>query len=136
MVTITLFTFSGAVLIILTLAKRMEEKKRKANFVLRAISMGDERARALHHQAVHLYSQGKERVSLLVKKQLPMRSRNIFNKLVTLLQEQSNRYAGNMRDSRLLRKSDGISEFFKNMADSERERGEINETFDDDSQNQ
>ena len=129
MVTFTLFTLSGAALIMLTLAKRMEEKKRMTNFILRAISRGDERARAFHHQAVHWYSEGKTKAAFFIKKQLPMRSRNTFNKLVTMLQEESRRYAGTMRDSRLLKKSDGISEFFKSMSEVEKGAGEINEGY-------
>ncbi|PIP61822.1 hypothetical protein COW99_01980, partial [Candidatus Roizmanbacteria bacterium CG22_combo_CG10-13_8_21_14_all_38_20] len=34
-----------------------------------------------------------------------------------------------MRDAKLLKKSDGISEFFKNISDIEKGQGEINEAF-------
>ncbi|MDO8565376.1 MAG: hypothetical protein Q7R67_02035 [bacterium] len=131
MVTFSLFIISGTALVTLTLAKRREERRKTGVFLLKAISRGDERARALHHQAVRLYSEGKERADFLIKKQLPMRSRHTFNKLVTLLQEQSERYAGRMRDSKLLKKSDGISEFFKNMSEVEKGAGEINEAYEE-----
>ena len=40
-----------------------------------------------------------------------------------------------MRDSKLLKKSDGISEFFKNMSNIEKGNGEIHDNYDDGSQN-
>ncbi len=129
MVSFSLFIFSGIVLIVLALAKRREEKKKSSFYILNAISKGDERMRELHHQAVRFYSEGKEKTAFFVKKQLPMRSRNSFNKLVTLLKEQAEKYIGNIRDSRLLKKSDGISEFFKNMSSVEKGNGEINDVY-------
>src|SRR3989344_1041544 len=127
MVTFALFTLSGIGIVTITMAKRFEEKRKKPFFLLSAISKGDERVRELHHQAVHWYSIGKEKIAFFVKKQLPMRSRNSFNKLVTFLEENAEKYFGNIRDSRLLKKSDGISEFFKNMSAVEKGSGEINE---------
>ena len=40
-----------------------------------------------------------------------------------------------MRDSRLIKRSDGISEFFKNMSEIEKGNGEIHKDLDDSSQN-
>ena len=131
MITFTLFAFSGAVLVTLTLAKRIEEKRKKSFFILRAISRGDERMRELHHQSVRFYSLGKEKTAFFVKKQLPMRSRNSLNKSLTTLREQAERFENLIRDSKLLRKSDGISEFFKNMSTVEKGNGEINDVYED-----
>jgi len=84
---------------------------------------------------VHLYFEGKERSSFLIKRQIPLHSKNFSNKLTVYLREKRIRYFNNMRDSRLLKKSDGISEFFKNMSNLEKGNGEINDVYYDGSQN-
>ena len=93
MFTIALFLLSGIVLATIMLAKRMEEKRRKTPliFVLRAISRGDERLREFNHQAVHFYSQGKEKAVFFITKQLPMRSRISITKVLNLLRERTER---------------------------------------------
>ena len=63
-----------------------------------------------------------------------MHSKNSSNKLLSYLAEKKEKYINNMRDSRLLKKSDGISEFFKNMSSIEKGNGEIHDTYEDGSQ--
>ncbi|MEK7227396.1 MAG: hypothetical protein AAB641_00705 [Patescibacteria group bacterium] len=127
MITFATFIFSGIALATLTLTKRVEERRKTGVFLLKLISKGDERVRELHHKSLHLYSTGKEKTAFFVKKQLPMRSKNSLHKLYAKLSEQTKKYMGDIRDSRLLKKSDGISEFFKNMSSIEKGKGEIHE---------
>ena len=129
MVTFALFITSGAGIITLTLAKRFEEKRRKSNFILRAVSRGDERFRDYHARALYSYTTGKERTALIVTKQLPLKTKSLWNRFAAYVSERANEYMGDMRDTKLLKRSDGISEFFKNISDIEKGSGEINESF-------
>ena len=61
-----------------------------------------------------------------------MRLKNLLNKFVAKISEQTEKYMGDIRDSRLLKKSDGISEFFKSMSSIEKGVGEINDVYYDD----
>ncbi len=135
MIVISIFAISGLSIITLVIAKRLEEKRRKSFFISKAISKGDTHIREFHHRVVHFYSEGKEKISFFCKRQIPIHSRNSLNKLLSFLREKRGRYVNNMRDSRLLKKSDGISEFFKNMSDIEKGNGEIHDSFEDSSQN-
>lgn len=129
MITFFLFIFSGLALVTLALTKRMEEKRKTGVFLFKLISKGDENIRNLHHKSLHFYSVSKHKAEFFFKKQLPIHSRKALNKFVTKLSEQAGKYMGDIRDSRLLKKSDGISEFFKNMSSVEKGMGEINEGF-------
>ena len=135
MIVASIFTISGLSIITLVIAKRLEEKRKKPFFILNVISKSDTRIRELYHRAVRLYSEGKEKSSFLFKRQIPIHSKNSFNKLLSFLKEKREQYVIRMRDSRLLKKSDGISEFFKNMSNIEKGNGEINDVYDDARQN-
>lgn len=135
MITISIFTISGLAIVLLTTAKGLAEKRQKSFFILEAISKGDTHIRGFYRRAVHLYSEGKEQARFFFKRQIPIHSKNSFNKLISFLKEKRGQYIGNMRNSRLLKKSDGISEFFKNMSDVEKGNGEINDVYEDNSQN-
>ncbi len=124
---VTLFILSGTAIAILLVAKRVEEKRRKTNFVLRLVSLGDTRVRELHHVSVHYYSEVKEKTGFFIKKQLPRYSKSSLNKIVAQAQERLDLYLESLRDSKLLKKSDGISEFFQTMSSVEKGAGEINE---------
>lgn len=115
-------------------AKSLERRRKKPFFVLTLISSGDIHVRSLYHKMVHLYSDSKEKGWFLLKKQVPIRGRFLLNKLVSFIKEKREQYVGNMRDSRLLKKPDGISEFFKSMSDVEKGNGEVNEVYPDSSQ--
>lgn len=129
MLTFALFLLSGAALATLTIAKRVEEKKKRTPAVLRAVSIGDERVRHLHNEILRQYSTAKEKSAFWVKKQLPLKVKSNLNKLHAYAKEKGVEYMGDMRDSRLIKKSDGISEFFKNISEIEKGTGEINESL-------
>lgn len=135
MTSIVIFTISGMIVFLLPLAKRLESKQGKSFLIFRLISKGDFYVREIYHWMMHLYFEGKERSSFLIKRQIPLHSKNFSNKLTVYLREKRIRYFNNMRDSRLLKKSDGISEFFKNMSNLEKGNGEINDVYYDGSQN-
>ncbi|MDP3763248.1 MAG: hypothetical protein Q8Q92_01150 [bacterium] len=134
MIIISIFTISGLSIVTLVVAKRLEEKREKPFFISEAISKGDIHIRKIYHKAVHFYSEGKEKFLFLTKKRIPIHLRNTLNKLISFLKEKREQYVHNMRDSRLLKKSDGISEFIKNMSDIEKGNGEINHIYEDSSQ--
>lgn len=134
MTSVIIFNISGLAIILLIVAKIVGEKRRKPFFISNIISKGDIHIRGLYHKVVHLYSEGKEKVSFLTMKRIPMRLRSFLNKLLSFLKEKKAQYTSDMRDSRLLKKSDGISEFFKNMSSAEKGNGEINDVYEDNSQ--
>ena len=127
MVLTIIFIISGFSIILLIVSKKLEEKRQRPLFILKAISKSDIYMRDFYRQALHWYSDSKEKLVFLINKRVPMHSRNLLNKQISLLKEKRDRYIGNMRDSRLLKKSDGISEFFKNMSSVEKGNGEIND---------
>lgn len=129
MALVLIFVLSGAGIITLTLAKRFQEKKKKNVFILRAISRGNERVHDYHHRAINTYSVGKERMDFWVRKQLPLRTKNIWYKMVAYIQERGNEYIGEMRNVKLLKRTDGLSEFFKNISEIEKGTGEINDSY-------
>ncbi len=129
MFTFALFVSSGAILATLAVAKRIEEKKKRTPLVLKAVSKGDERVREMHQELLHQYSRVKDKSAFWMKKQLPMKTRSLVNKLQAYAKERSEEYLGDVRGSRLLKKPDGISEFFKSISDIEKGGGEINESL-------
>ncbi len=135
MAPIIIFNISGLAILILIVAKKIEEKRKKPIFISNLISRGDIHIRRLYHVVVHLYSEGKEKVLFFLKKQIRMHSKNSLNKTISFLEERRGRYINNMRDSRLLRrKTDGISEFFKNISNVEKGNGVIHDGLEDGSQ--
>ena len=129
MISILTFLISGAMIAALLLGKRHEEKTHKPFFILGWISQGDTHARELSHRSAHLYAEVKERGVFFVRKQFPMHAQSSFHKLQARLDERINYYTQELRDSKLLKKSDGISEFLKNIAEVEKGNGEINDTL-------
>ena len=129
--TVITFAISGLTLVILVLAK-MVGRGRSSIFPLNIISYSDGYIRRIYHRLIHFYSDTKDGAHFVWKKQLPMQSRNWLNKLSTYLNEMREQYSHNMRDSRLLKKTDGLSEFFKSMSEIEKGNGEINESYEED----
>ena len=109
------------------IAKRIEERKKTKVFFLKLVSEGDELCRKLHHQMVEFYSAGKERAHFMVLNQLPRYSRSSLNKALSRFEENMQKYLNRLRDSRLLKKDEGISDYFKSMSEVEKGMGEINE---------
>ena len=122
-----IFFISGLALATLLVAKRIEERRKTSIFLLKWISKGEERSHGLHHEAVRFYSLGKEKVHFFVMRQLPRYSRSSLNKTLARFEENTQKYLERLRDSHLLKKQDGISEFFKNMSEVEKGAGEINQ---------
>jgi len=135
MTSVTIFVISGLGIVVLTATKIFEQKRKKQLFISNAISRGDAHARRLYHTAVHLYSESKEKTLFFFQKKVRMHSRNSLNKLLSFLKEKREQYVNNTRNSRLLKKSDGISEFFKNMSNVEKGNGEIHDVCENGSQN-
>ncbi|MDO8569747.1 MAG: hypothetical protein Q7R89_03180 [bacterium] len=135
MTSIAIFSISGLAIILLVATKRLELKRKQDFFVLGVISKGNIHIRKFYHRVVHFYSEGKEQTLFIFKKQIPKHFKNSLNKLLTLLKKKREQYVVSMRGSRLLKKSDGISEFFKNMSDVEKGNGEIHDVYEDASPN-
>lgn len=131
-----IFAISGLSVLTLLAAKSIERRRKKPLFILSAISRGDMRIRELYHRVVRTYSEGKERMLFLLTKQFPMHSKNLLNKSAIFVKEKRAEYMDRMRDSRLLKKPEGISEFFKNMSEVEKGGGEINDVFETSSQDE
>ncbi len=136
MIATSIFTISGLSIALLIVAKKVEEKRKKPLFVSNVISKGDIHIRKLYHTVVHLYSEGREKTFFFFKKQIRMHSKNSLNKVTSFLEEKRGQYINNMRDSRLLKKPDGISEFFKNMSDVEKGNGVIHDVYENGSQDE
>jgi|GEM_PF-1151259 len=124
-----LFFISGMAILSILLAKRHELRYKQTIFVLRLISRGDELVRKLHHRSIAFYSESKTKAEVLFKKQLPLRVRAGFNKTLSLIEEKSSLYLKRVRDSHLIKRSDGISEFFKSISEIEKGAGEINDSL-------
>jgi hypothetical protein len=127
MLPFSIFILSGAGIATITISKRLEERRKTGVFLLKAVSRGDERVREIHHKALHHYSYGKDRFAFWFKKQMPLKIKSLWNHFLAYLEEKSVEYLGDVRNSRLLKKSDGISEFFKNISEIEKGGGEIND---------
>lgn len=122
-----IFAFSGLVIAALIIAKVWEDKHKRKPFLLRWVSLGDEHVRVLSHELAHQYAEWKEDLHFFATKQLPLHSKNIINKTEALAKERMQKYIGDIRGSKFLRKNDGLSEFFKNI--SERENGRIDDSM-------
>ena len=122
---ILVFIFSGLAIVMLIVGKVIEEKRSQPLFLFDLISKGDRHVRELSHMTSEEYSEFKTRAEFFIKKQLQMQARSSYYRTQTLLREQSDRFLKYIRDSRLIKKSDGISEFFKSVSEVERGGGQI-----------
>jgi hypothetical protein len=136
MTSIVIFSASGLAIILLLATKRLELKNKQDFFILDIISKGNIHIRKLYHRIVSFYFKSKEQIFFFIYKQLPVYYRKSFNKLLTFIEKKREQYLVSMRDSRLLKKPDGLSEFFKNMSDIEKGNGEIHDIYESDSQEQ
>ena len=122
------FIISGLIIVALIGAKMIEDKKKTKPLFLRLVSLGDERVRNATSEFAHKYSLWKERSHLYITNQLPLRAKNYFNKLSALAKERLEKHVGDIRGSKFLKKSDGLSEYLKSI--SEKENGRVDETLD------
>jgi len=117
-------------IIILITGKMWEEKNRKSFFLLRWISKGDERFREFSQSSAHKYADLKEDAGFLIKRQVPLHTRNIANKTYAMFQEKGNKFLSDLKEGKLFgRKNEGISEFLKDISEMEKENGQ---TLDED----
>lgn len=123
----TIFVISGLLAGALIVAKVLEGKRKNKPMLLRFVSLSDEWVRHFSHELAHRYAELKEKIHFLVSKQLPLHTKNLVNKTQATIKEKAGQYIVDIRGSRFLKKSDGISEFFKNL--SERQNGRIDDEF-------
>jgi len=115
-----IFLLSGLSIATLVLVKIQALKTKRAPLLLDFISSGDHHVREIYQNMTHRYSDLKEKGNVLITKQLPMHTKNLLNKTENLVKEKSEKYIGNIRNTRLLNnRKKGISEFFKNLSDKE-----------------
>ncbi len=124
-----LFGISGVAIATLTVAKRIELRKRRTLPLLKAVSRSDEHLRSFYHSILKWYSGGKHKLIFLIKKQLPLRIKNQVNRVLCYLRDLGGKYFGNIRNSRAIRREGDISEFFKNIKEVEKGSGEIHDTL-------
>ena len=118
---LTLFIISFVVVASMLLLKMYELKKGKPILIFQALSKFDHIILEKYHNAGHMYLDYKHKSHLFFTKQVPMHSKNVVNKMETLVQEKMNKYVGNIRGSKVLRNDRaGISEFFKNISNLEK----------------
>lgn len=117
---IFVFIFSFIVIFLMLLSKIYEIKNNKKIVIFETVSHFDHNIRNLFHNAGHIYLDYKQIFLIFVKHQLPLHSKNVFNKTQIFFKEKIEKYIGNIRASKLLSdKSDGVSEFFKNISNIE-----------------
>lgn len=134
MTSVTIFAVSGIMIILLTVAKGLSGRRGKNFFILRAISRGDTYARRVYHLVIHFYSESRDRILFFLQKQIRMHMRNSWNKMLAFVHNRRDRYLNQMRDSKLLKKQEGISDFLRNISDIDRGNGEIHDSYGDGSQ--
>ncbi|MHB1330535.1 MAG: hypothetical protein ACYCY6_01020 [Minisyncoccota bacterium] len=113
------FITSGIIIAALIMAKMIEDKIKRKPLLLRLVSLGDERVRVFTHELAHKYSDMREKVHFAIHKQIPLHSKNLLNKTKTALGEKFVEYIGDVRGSKFLSKSDGISEFLRSISEKE-----------------
>jgi hypothetical protein len=106
----------------------IEDKNKTKPLFLKLVSLGDERVRNATTEFAHKYSVWKEKSHIYITTQLPLRSKNLLNKAVALAKERFEKHVGDIRGSKFLKKSDGLSEYFKSISEKENE-GRIDDEF-------
>ncbi len=124
------FVISGLIIVALVGAKMIEDSKKRKPLFLKLVSLGDERVRNATLDFAHKYSEWKERGHIYLTNQLPLRSKNLLNKVTALLKERLQRHVGDIRGSKFLKKKDGLSEYFKNISEKQGE-GRIDEVLEE-----
>lgn len=120
------FALSGAAIVILVGAKRIEERHQRTFILLRLISRSDVRVRELSHRLTQIYSEKKEEALHFLNKQLPLKLKSHWLKASAAAKEAGEQYLQKIRDARIIkRKKEGISEFFKSIDEVEKGSGEI-----------
>ena len=100
-------------------AKVWEDKYKRKSFILKLVSIGDERVRLLSNEVAHVYAELKADAEFFINKQAPLHVKNFVNKTNLVIKERMEKHIGDIRGSRFLKKSDGISEFLKSLSEKE-----------------
>src|ERR1035437_8020225 len=100
MFSFTIFILSGVAIVVIVSAKWWELRKHESVWVLRMISKGDESFKILSHNATHLYSVYREKLEFLIKKQVPLHSKNIVNKTSSLVKQKLVEIKGDIRNTK------------------------------------
>lgn len=117
MISIIIFYFSGAVIVLLLLAKVLESKREKPFLFLSVISKGDIHFRKLSHNVTNNYYELKEKTIFFIEKQLPLRYKSFINKIKAFINKYTEKYLGDFRNTHYINsKNESISEFFKSIS--------------------
>jgi hypothetical protein len=122
------FGISGVALVVIFFSKLWELKRHKPVPILSLISLGDERVHKISNELSHTYTAWREKAEFFVNKQLPLYTKNYIQKTNTLIKDKVMKYTGDIRGSKLLKKREGISEYFQSLA--EKREGRIDSTLD------
>jgi hypothetical protein len=123
------FAVSGLMVALLLGAKVWEGRYQRPFFLLSLISRGDERVRGLSHKSAHLYVDIKEKGKFFVEKELPLRTQAFAMKVNGFVKEKYDTFLEEIRGPRFLKRSEGVSEFLKNLSEKE-EEGRIDDSLD------
>ena len=114
-----IFLVSGLGIFVLLLTKMRQLKVGRDPLLLRIISLGDAHMRELSQRSAHLYADSKEELDFFFRKQLPLRTRNVWNKATGIIADKVKILENDLRNTKLFKKNGNISEFFKAMSDKE-----------------
>jgi len=120
-----IFYVSLVCIALLLLTKVREMRTHRQPFLLRVISLGDERMKELSQRSAHWYADRKEDLVFFFDKQLPMHSRRIWGKTQDLVLEKWNLLKSDLHEMRILKRSEGLSEFLQ----AKEEEKELHEEF-------
>jgi hypothetical protein len=116
-----IFVISLLGIAVLIFSKMIEEKSKSKPLFLRLVSLGDERVRNATVGFAHMYSDWRERGHLYLTNQLPLQTKNLMNKASLMIKEKLEKHVGDIRGSKFLKKSDGLSEYLKSISEKENE---------------
>lgn len=121
-----LFLVSGVAIALVLFTKVRELQTGNTPFLLRVISLGDARMKDLSHRTAHIYTDKREELVFFLEKQLPLHTRNAFNKAKLILEEKIRILIDDIRGHRFMKKNEGITEFFKSI-EEEKQDSQIEE---------
>jgi len=134
-----IFYVSLACIAFLLFTKMREQKTKKQPFLLRIITLGDERIQIFSQKSAHWYADRKDDAIYFFEKQLPIRSKRLWAKTQATAIEKWGILMNDLREMKILKRSEGLSEFFQ-ARDEEKELHEefmhvASESETEDSQN-
>ncbi|HRH25742.1 MAG TPA: hypothetical protein PLD99_02175, partial [Parcubacteria group bacterium] len=112
-----IFIISLLGIVTLIISKILEEKSKGKPLFLRLVSLGDERVRNATVEFAHMYSDWRERGHFFLNNQLPLHTKNLMNKFSLMIKDKFEKHVGDIRGSKFLKKSDGLSEYLKSISE-------------------